>query len=48
MQHSRQRSELKAFLRARRAALAPETLGLPRGGRRLTPGLRREEVAVLA
>jgi transcriptional regulator with XRE-family HTH domain len=48
MQHSRQRTELKAFLRARRAALAPETVGLPRGGRRLTPGLRREEVAALA
>ncbi|GAB3779042.1 helix-turn-helix domain-containing protein [Dyella agri] len=48
MQHSRQRSELKAFLRARRAALAPEAVGLPRGVRRLTPGLRREEVAALA
>lgn len=48
MQHSRQRSELKAFLRARRAALAPEAVGLPRGGRRLTHGLRREEVAALA
>jgi len=48
MQHSRQRTELKAFLRARRAALAPEAVGLQRGGRRLTPGLRREEVAALA
>ncbi len=48
MQHPRQRSELKAFLRARRAALAPEAVGLPRGGRRLAPGLRREEVAALA
>ena len=48
MQHSRQRTELKAFLRTRRAALAPEAVGLPRGGRRLTPGLRREEVAALA
>ncbi|UGB45666.1 helix-turn-helix transcriptional regulator [Frateuria edaphi] len=43
-----QRIELKAFLRARRAALAPEAVGLPRGQRRLTPGLRREEVAALA
>lgn len=43
-----QRTELKAFLRARRAALAPEAAGLPRGQRRLTPGLRREEVAALA
>ncbi|MDO1529625.1 helix-turn-helix transcriptional regulator [Fulvimonas sp. R45] len=48
MQHSRRRSELKAFLRARRGALAPEAVGLPRGVRRLTPGLRREEVAALA
>ena len=45
---SRQRTELKAFLRARRAALTPEAAGLPRGARRLTPGLRREEVASLA
>lgn len=43
-----QRTELKAFLRARRAARAPEAVGLPRGQRRLTPGLRREEVAALA
>jgi transcriptional regulator with XRE-family HTH domain len=42
------RAELKAFLRARRAALAPEREGLSRGTRRLTPGLRREEVASLA
>ncbi|MFC5436078.1 helix-turn-helix transcriptional regulator [Rhodanobacter umsongensis] len=48
MSTSMQRTELKAFLRARRAALAPEAAGLPRGPRRLTPGLRREEVAALA
>jgi transcriptional regulator with XRE-family HTH domain len=48
MPHARQRAELKAFLRARRAALPPEAVGLPRGQRRLTPGLRREEVAALA
>lgn len=42
------REELKAFLRARRAELSPELVGLPRGSRRLTPGLRREEVAQLA
>jgi transcriptional regulator with XRE-family HTH domain len=35
-------------LRVRRAAVAPETVGIPRGKRRLTPGLRREEVALLA
>lgn len=43
-----QRTELKAFLRTRRAMLTPEAVGLPRGARRLTPGLRREEVATLA
>ncbi|MET8849919.1 helix-turn-helix transcriptional regulator [Amycolatopsis sp. NPDC004625] len=38
---------LGAFLRARRAALQPEDVGLPRGQRRRAPGLRREEVAQL-
>jgi transcriptional regulator with XRE-family HTH domain len=42
------RSELAAFLRSRRERLRPEDVGLPPGGRRRTPGLRREEVAVLA
>ena len=37
-----------AFLRARRENLDPQRLGLPRSGRRRTPGLRREEVALLA
>ncbi|MDX3853152.1 helix-turn-helix transcriptional regulator [Streptomyces sp. AK02-01A] len=41
------RAELAAFLRARRAALQPEDVGLPRGRRRRTGGLRREEVAAL-
>lgn len=36
------------FLRARREQLRPEDVGLPANGRRRTPGLRREEVAVLA
>lgn len=45
---SKAREELKAFLRARRAELSPEAIGLARGTRRLTPGLRREEVAQLA
>jgi transcriptional regulator with XRE-family HTH domain len=40
--------ELAAFLRSRRARLSPEQVGLPRGIRRRTPGLRREEVATLA
>jgi transcriptional regulator with XRE-family HTH domain len=44
----RRRGELAHFLRARRAALLPEDVGLPSGGRRRTPGLRREEVATLA
>jgi transcriptional regulator with XRE-family HTH domain len=40
--------ELGAFLRARRESLDPARLGMPRYGRRRTPGLRREEVAHLA
>ncbi|WP_369934164.1 helix-turn-helix transcriptional regulator [Xanthomonas tesorieronis] len=39
---------LGAFLRARRESLDPARLGVPRVGRRRTPGLRREEVAALA
>jgi len=42
-----QRTELAGFLRARRAALRPEQVGLTAGTRRRTPGLRREEVALL-
>ncbi|WP_461010272.1 helix-turn-helix transcriptional regulator [Streptomyces capparidis] len=42
------RRELAAFLRSRRERLTPEQVGLPRGPRRRTPGLRREEVAQLA
>lgn len=37
--------ELGDFLRTRRARLMPEDVGLPRGTRRKTPGLRRAEVA---
>lgn len=40
--------ELAEFLRSRRARLSPEQAGLARGQRRRTPGLRREEVALLA
>ncbi len=40
--------ELAAFLRSRRARILPEQVGLPRGARRRTPGLRRGEVALLA
>jgi len=43
------RDELRAFLRSRRARLSPTDVGLPDdGGRRRTPGLRREELATLA
>src|SRR5437588_5494648 len=42
------RGELAAFLRSRRERIKPEDVGLPPGGRRRTPGLRREEVAQLA
>ena len=43
-----ERRAVAAFVRDRRLRTAPETVGLPRGGRRRTPGLRREEVAQLA
>ncbi|MGK5740721.1 helix-turn-helix domain-containing protein [Micromonospora sp. URMC 103] len=36
------------FLRARRERLRPEDAGIPATGQRRTPGLRREEVAMLA
>jgi transcriptional regulator with XRE-family HTH domain len=42
------RDELAAFLRSRRERISPDQVGLPPGGRRRTPGLRREEVAQLA
>jgi len=41
------RPQLAEFLRRRREALQPEDVGMPRGQRRRTSGLRREEVAVL-
>ncbi|MGR0319654.1 helix-turn-helix transcriptional regulator [Agromyces sp. ZXT2-3] len=41
------RAGLAEFLRNRREALQPEDVGLPRGSRRRTNGLRREEVAML-
>ena len=43
-----QRSELRRFLKDRRARLRPEDVGLPALGRRRVRGLRREEVATLA
>ncbi|MBC7275513.1 helix-turn-helix transcriptional regulator [Nocardioides sp.] len=39
---------LGSFLRARRAAASPESLPLPTSGARRVPGLRRDEVALMA
>jgi transcriptional regulator with XRE-family HTH domain len=41
-------TELGAFLRARRERIRPQDVGLSPGPRRRVPGLRRDEVAVLA
>lgn len=40
--------ELGEFLRSRRALLTPRDVGLPAGGNRRVPGLRREELAIIA
>jgi transcriptional regulator with XRE-family HTH domain len=42
------REQLAEFLRHRREHTSPESVGLPADGRRRTPGLRREEVSMLA
>jgi transcriptional regulator with XRE-family HTH domain len=42
------RRELAEFLRSRRRQVDPRESGLPAGGARRTPGLRREEVALLS
>jgi transcriptional regulator with XRE-family HTH domain len=42
------RAELGDFLKVRRGRLSPQDFGMPAGSRRRTPGLRREEVALLA
>lgn len=42
------RAALAEYLRVRREATRPEDVGLPRGARRRTGGLRREEVAALS
>ncbi|MFF9207650.1 MULTISPECIES: helix-turn-helix transcriptional regulator [unclassified Streptomyces] len=41
-------NRLGSYLRARRELVSPAQAGLPSGGRRRVPGLRREEVALLA
>ncbi|MGW7042216.1 helix-turn-helix transcriptional regulator [Streptomyces avermitilis] len=47
-EHPAAENALGGFIRARRAQLRPEDVGLPASGRRRVPGLRREEVATLA
>lgn len=47
-QAASRRAALGAFLRSRRERLTPSDLGLPASPRRRTPGLRREEVALLS
>ncbi len=42
------RADIREFLTSRRARLTPAQVGLPDYGTRRVPGLRREEVAVLA
>ena len=42
------RRALATFLRSRRERADPDGTGLPAGGRRRTPGLRREEVSLLS
>jgi transcriptional regulator with XRE-family HTH domain len=49
MERMDRRAELSAYLRSRRARIRPDEVGLPEGlGRRRVPGLRREELALLA
>jgi transcriptional regulator with XRE-family HTH domain len=48
MDHPDSRADIRDFLASRRAKLTPEQVDLPAGSRRRVPGLRREEVAVLA
>ena len=42
------REDIRAFLMSRRAKVSPAEVGLPAGGSRRVPGLRRIEVAMLA
>ena len=48
MNDKERRTELAQFLRTRRERIAPQKVGLPSGTRRRTPGLRREELALVA
>src|SRR5215212_7322824 len=42
------RAEVREFLVTRRAKITPEQTGMPAGGNRRVPGLRRSEVATIA
>ncbi|MFD5825958.1 helix-turn-helix transcriptional regulator [Lentzea sp. NPDC060358] len=46
--HPGNRADVREFLSSRRARITPAEAGLPVSGRRRVPGLRREEVALLA
>ncbi|ANE46176.1 DNA-binding protein [Paenibacillus swuensis] len=48
MNHDVRLKALSAFLKKQRSKISPESVGLPAGSRRRTPGLRREEVSQLA
>ncbi len=48
MNHQTRLQALSSFLKAQRSKIEPGRAGFPAGGRRRTPGLRREEVAQLA
>ncbi|HZR41288.1 MAG TPA: helix-turn-helix transcriptional regulator [Ktedonobacteraceae bacterium] len=48
MNEKARRKELAHFLRTRRERISPQAVGLSSGSRRRTPGLRREELAVLS
>ncbi len=48
MNEQERRVALARFLRTRRERISPSQVGLPVGKRRRTPGLRREELAVVA
>src|SRR6266699_5833052 len=48
MNDQERRKELAQYLRTRRERISPEAVGLPGGSRRRTPGLRREELALVA
>ncbi|GGP81377.1 helix-turn-helix transcriptional regulator [Saccharothrix coeruleofusca] len=48
LSRSGNRADVREFLISRRARISPEQVSLPVTGRRRVPGLRREEVAMLA